>query len=46
MKRKYVAPITRIFSCMEDVITFSVEVMGDDNVIFWPGQAREIGVWN
>ena len=37
MKRVYVEPIAEIFLCNEDVITTSVTVDGDDNVVVWPG---------
>lgn len=46
MRRNYVAPITKIVLCKEDVITSSVTVMDDDNVVFWPGQLKEEEVWN
>lgn len=46
MKRNYVAPITKIVLCKEDVITSSVTVMDDDNVVFWPGQPKEVDVWH
>ena len=41
MKRNYVAPFAEIFLCKEDVITASVQVYGTDNVVFWPGEAKE-----
>ena len=38
MKRNYVEPTAKIFLCeKEDVITTSVTVDGDDNVVVWPG---------
>ena len=35
MKNNYVTPIAKIYLCIEDVITASVAVMGDDNVVSW-----------
>lgn len=46
MKSNYVTPFAKIFLCKEDVITSSVTTMGDDNVVFWPGQAKEEEIWN
>ena len=38
MKREYFEPIAKIFLCeKEDVITTSVTVKDDDNVVVWPG---------
>ena len=38
MKQEYLEPIVKIFLCeKEDVITTSVTVDGDDNVVAWPG---------
>ena len=44
MKKNYKEPITKIVLRKEDVITTSV--MGDDNVVGWPGQPKEVDVWN
>ena len=44
MKRNYVAPFAKIFLCEQDVITSSVTVDGDDNVVLWP--KKEEGTWN
>ena len=46
MKGNYVAPFAKIFLCNEDVITSSVTVDGDDNMIFWPGTEKEERTWN
>ena len=46
MKRNYVEPIAKILLCEEDVITSSVTVDGDDNLVFWPGMAKEEEIWN
>ena len=35
MKRNYVAPVAEMYLCIEDVITASVAVKGDDNVVSW-----------
>ena len=35
MRNNYVTPIAKIYLCIEDVITASVAVMGDDNVVSW-----------
>ena len=47
MKKDYGSPIVKIcLFDMEDVITASVQVMEDDNVVFWPGtQAKPEGVF-
>ena len=37
MKRNYVAPFAEIFLCVEDVITASVMVKENDNVVSWTG---------
>ena len=42
MKRNYEAPFAKIFFCEEDVITTSVTVDGDDNVVVWPGKVWEV----
>ena len=44
MKRNYVAPFAKIFLCEQDVITASVTIKGDDNVVLWP--KKEEGTWN
>ena len=51
MKRNYVEPTAKIFLCeTEDVITTSVTVNGDDNVVVWPGAVisgtMEGGLWD
>ena len=46
MKKEYGAPLVKIFFFdEEDVITSSVTIDGDDNVVFWPGVAKESSVW-
>lgn len=46
MKKEYVAPLVKtVLFGEEDVITSSVTIDGDDNVVFWPGVARESSVW-
>lgn len=35
MKRNYVAPHAEIYLCIQDVITASVVVKDDDNVVSW-----------
>ena len=35
MKKNYVAPFAKIYLCIEDVITASVAVYGDDNAVSW-----------
>ena len=35
MRNNYVTPVAKIYLCTEDVITTSVTVMGDDNVVSW-----------
>ena len=45
MKKDYGTPFVKIvlFNA-EDVITASVSVDGDDNMVFWP-KAEEASVW-
>ena len=45
MKNNYGTPFVKIFLFdVEDVITTSVSVDGDDNMVFWP-TAKEAPVW-
>ena len=46
MKRNYVQPFAKFILFKEDVITTSVLTDGDDNLVMWPKQAREVGSWN
>ena len=44
MKKTYGTPFVKIFLFEEeDVITASVSVDGNDNMVFWPGAPK--GVW-
>ena len=46
MKKEYGVPLVEIlFSYENDVITASVIVDGDDNIVFWPGAAKEESEW-
>ena len=40
MKSNYATPFAKILLCEEDVITSSVSVLGEDNVVFWPSPSR------
>lgn len=45
MKKDYGTPFVKIVLFnTEDVITASVSVDGDDNMVFWP-TAKEASVW-
>ena len=46
MKKEYGVPFVKIVLFeAEDVITASVTVDGDDNMVFWPGTQKEEAVW-